>query len=206
MITPPTPFRYFLDPHHFSSYRDAGEVCPFCGLVRPGYEGGFSEAAEYDDHAEHYGFICEVCLSDGKLVEKDLLLHEGLLQEGEKLRSDLRLRHPEMSGAEVETLAQQRTTELEQHTPKIKGWWPFGWASHCGDFCCFIKEAGQLDMHRLAPDGNGHAFLVSLLDAEIWDMVRPDAPEDNSVEHHVGLYLFQCLECGKYRVGYRLGV
>lgn len=206
MNTPPSPFRYFRDPHHFSSYRDAGEVCPFCGLVRPGYGGEFFKAAEFGDHDQYNNFICEDCLVGGRLAEKDMPLCKGLLKEGKKLRSDLRLRYPKMTRAEVETLARQRTTELEQRTPKVKGWSPFGWASHCGDFCCFIKEAGQLDMHRLAPDGNGHAFLTSLLDADIWDMMRPDAPEDNSVEYHVGLYLFQCLECGKYRVGYRLGV
>ena len=201
MITPPSPFRYFRDPHHFSSYSETGEACPFCELVRPGYGGGLPEAAKYLDHAEYHGFVCEVCLGNGKLVENGLLL-----QEGEEIRLDIRLRHPGLSGAEVEVLAQQRTTGLQQCTPRIKGWWPFEWLSHCGDFCRFIKESGQLDMHRLAPDGDGHAFLESLLDDDIWDMIRPDAPEDSLVEHHVGLYLFQCLECGKYRVGYRLGV
>ena len=205
MNRPPSPFRYFCDPRHFSSYRDAGEVCPFCGLVRPGYGGESFGAAEWGEYDQHYNFICEVCLGDGKLVKKDLPLHRELLEEGKELRSDLRLRYPKMSRAEVETLAQERTIELVHCTPKIKGLSAYYWASHCGNFCCFIKEAGQLDMHWLAPNGNGHAFLESLLDADIWDMLRPDAPVDNSVEHHVGLYLFQCLECGKYRVGYRLG-
>ncbi len=204
MITPPTPFRYFLDPHHFSNYSDSGEVCPFCGLVRPGYGGGFSWAAEYDGYDEHHGFICEVCLKDGKLPQKGFFIEEGA-----KLRLDIRFRHPELSEAEVETLALRRASEVEQRTPRIKGLSLSLWATHCGDFCCFIKEAGQLDMHRLAPDGDGRAFLESLLiggGGYLWEMVRPDAPEDNSVEHHVGIYLFRCLECGKYRVGYRLGV
>lgn len=61
-------------------------------------------------------------------------------------------------------------------------------------------------MHQLAPDGDGRAFFESLLDSDVWEMIRPDAPEDSSVEYHVGIYLFRCLECGKYRVGYRLGV
>ena len=201
MTTPPSPFRYFHDPHHFSNYCDVGEACPFCGLVRPGYGRRFYEQATFDGYEEHHGFICEVCLSEGKLAKKGLML-----EEDEKLRLDIHLRSPELSEAEVGTLAQQRTNDLEQRTPRIKGYWLSYWATHCGDLCCFIKEAGQLDMHRLAQDGDGRAFFESLLDAGIWDMVRPDAPEDNSVEHHVGIYLFQCLECGKYRVGYRLGV
>ncbi len=192
MNTPLSPFRYFHDPHHFSSYSAAGEVCPFCGLKRPGYGGGFYGEAEYD-------FICEVCLLDGRLTENDLTTNEG---------EDLRLRQerPELSEAEMVTLTQERTTELEQRTPAIMAWQGIIWPAHCGDFCCFIKEAGQIDMHRLAPDGDGRAFFEAHLDEpgrdDIWETVRPDAPEDNSVGYSVGVYLFQCLECGEYLISW----
>lgn len=133
MTTPPSPFRYFQNPHHFSNYSDIGKVCPFCGLVRPGYGGGVYEQAGYDGYDEHHGFICEVCLSEGRFPSRGLIV-----EESDKLRSDIRLRFPELSEAEVETLAQQRTSELERRTPRIKLFPLYYWASHCGDFCCFI--------------------------------------------------------------------
>lgn len=185
------PFRYFLDPHHFSSYCDSGEVCPFCGLVRPGYDGGF-----YGE-ADAYEFICEVCLLGGKLTEKGLTLNEGA-----DLRSGLRQRHPELAGPEAAMLAQERTTELEQRTPAVMSWQYLIWPDHCGDFCCYIKEAGKLDMEKLAPDGDGRAFFKAHLDEQrrddIWETVRPDLPVDNAVGHSVGVYLFQCCHCNEY--------
>ena len=81
MDTPPSPFRYFKDPHHFSSYNVAGEMCPFCGLTRAGYSGGFYGESDQDD----LEFICEVCLLAGKLTEKGLLLNEAV-----ELRPDIR--------------------------------------------------------------------------------------------------------------------
>ncbi|MBV9849704.1 MAG: CbrC family protein [Armatimonadetes bacterium] len=195
METSSSPFRYFRDPHHFSSYTDRGEVCPFCNLTLPGYGGGFSGEAQYDD----LEFICETCLLDGKLIEKGLATNQGC-----DVRPELRQRHPELDEIGREALAQQRIVELEQRTPPIMTWQGLIWPSHCGDYCCFIKEAGQLDMNRLAPDGNGRVFFEAHLDEpgrdDIWEGVRPDAPTDNAVGYSVGVYLFQCLECGEYLI------
>ena len=195
MDTPPSPFRYFKDPHHFSSYNVAGEMCPFCGLTRAGYSGGFYGESDQDD----LEFICEVCLLAGKLTEKGLLLNEAV-----ELRPDIRDYYPQLSETEATTLTQQRTAELEQRTPGILAWQPLLWPVHCSDFCCFVKEAGQLDMHRLAPDGNGRAFFEAHLEEpgrdDIWETVRPEAPVDNSVGYSVGVYLFQCIECGEYLI------
>ena len=192
---PPSPFRYFQDPRHSSSYCDTGEVCPFCGLARPGYGGGFYGAAEHDD----LEFICEVCLLEGRLTEKGLSMNEE-----SDLRPEVRERYPVLSDAEVDVLTRQRVTEQTQRTPRVMAWQPLCWPAHCGDFCCFIKEAGQLDMHRLAPDGDGRAFFESHLTEtgrdDIWETVRPDAPSDNSVGYSVGVYLFQCLECCEYLI------
>jgi len=190
MNTPPSPLRYFRDPHHFSSYSEAGEECPFCGLERAGYGGVFFGESDCD-------FVCEVCLLDGKLSENDLTTNEGC-------DLDLLRERPDLTALEAVALTRERTTELEQRTPAVMAWQPLLWPAHCGDFCCFIKEAGQLDMNRLAPDGNGRAFFESHLDepgrADIWDTIRHDAPEDNSVGCSVGVYLFQCLECGEYLI------
>jgi len=192
MITPPSPFRYFRDPHHFSSYSEAGEECPFCGLEWAGYGGAFFGEADCD-------FVCEVCLLNGKLTENGLTTNEGC-------DLDLLRARPDLTALEAATFTRERTVELEQRTPAVMAWQPLLWPAHCGDFCCFIKEAGQLDMNRLAPDGNGRAFFESHLDepgrSDVWDTIRPDAPEDNSVGHSVGVYLFQCLECGEYLISW----
>ena len=70
-----------------------------------------------------------------------------------------------------------------------------------------VQEAGQQDFNRLAPDGNGLSFFRAHLSEgdryhveNVWGSIRPDAPQDDSVGYSVGVYLFQCLECGEYIV------
>ena len=187
----PSSFRYFRNPYHFSSFSDAGEVCPFCGLTRPGYGGVF-----YGIDNDGINFICEVCLLEGKLAEKALTTNEG-----GHLRPGIEAQYPNLSKIELELLIQTRTAELEQHTPRMMTWQDLFWPSHCGDFCCFVKEAGQLDMQRLALDGDGQRFFEDHMEERqegVWKNIRHDAPEDNSVGYTLGVYLFQCLECGEY--------
>lgn len=191
MIMPPSPFRYFRDPYHFSSYENKGERCPFCGLICVGYGGGF-----YGLDTDGYDFICEVCLLEGRLTEKGFTTNDG----GD-LRPGIHLRFPELPETELEALIRTRTTELEQHTPQVETWQGLTWPSHCGDFCCFLKEAGQLDMQRLAPNSNGRQFFEDHMEERqegVWETIRPDAPVDNSAAYSVGVYLFQCLECSQY--------
>jgi uncharacterized protein CbrC (UPF0167 family) len=193
MSMPPSPFRYFRDPHHFSNYDNTGERCPFCGLIRAGYGGVF-----YGLDNNGYDFICEVCLLEGRLAEKGLTINEGT-----DLRLGLRLRHTKLLTEEADALIQQRTAELEQRTPSITTWQDLFWPSHCGDFCCFVKEAGQRDMQQLAPDGDGRRFFEDHMEErqeDVWETIRPDAPVDNSTGYSVGVYLFQCLECSQYLI------
>jgi uncharacterized protein CbrC (UPF0167 family) len=197
VTAPEITFRYFRAPHHFSSYDPAGKRCPLCGLVRLGYEGGFHDPVEHDD----LGYICEVCLAAGRLGAKGLTLNDGYRD----LSPALKERHPELSQAQIEALSQSRRSELEQRTPAIMTWQDLWWPAHCGDYCCYVKEAGQQDFNRLASDGDGLSFFrTHLKDADrydvedVWDSMRPDAPQDNSVGYSVGVYLFQCLECGEY--------
>lgn len=116
--------------------------------------------------------------------------------------------HPELSEDERESLARRRTAELEQRTPHIVTWQGLFWPAHCGDYCRYIKEVGQLELTRLAPDGDGTAFFAShspdvdsLVHArEVRDTIRPEALESGTAAYSVGVYLFPCLECGEYVV------
>jgi len=96
---------------------------------------------------------------------------------------------------------------LEHRTPHLVTWQSFLWPAHCGDYCCFVKEVGKPDLNELAPDGDGQAFFGSHLygrladstDASaVWEGIRPDSPNDNSVAYDIGVYLFQCLHCGAH--------
>ena len=163
-------FRYFAEPHGPSStWTDAARTCDLCGEVRAGYEGPYYGIEEID-------FVCEPCLSSGRLAERDATANDG--------------------GANVADPA--RRAELEQRTPHVSTWQDWVWPAHCGDFCRFEREAGQQELIEAAPDGYGPAFLAAHLDpAEApleWDWVPPSLAGDAGFE--VGVYLFRCLVCG----------
>ncbi|HEX5572371.1 MAG TPA: CbrC family protein, partial [Ktedonobacterales bacterium] len=122
------------------------------------------------------------------------------------LRRHLATTHPEMSEAEIERVARQRTIEVETRTPSPQTWQYFDWPAHCGDYCRYIKEVGQPELLALAADGDGPAYLAAHASdisdiehaREVWEGIRPDAPTDISQAYSVGVYLFTCLVCGEH--------
>lgn len=196
MSTHEMEFRYFRYPHRFSTYRSAPETCAVCGQKQPGYAGPFYGLEEID-------FVCETCLAAGRLAEKGAFTNDG---DDTTLRSQIAHRHPEMSAEALEAEVDRRTAELEQRTPHMVTWQDFSWPAHCGDYCCFVKEAGKDDLNTLAADGNGLAFFESHLyrtylgdDMEdVWKGIRPESPQDNAFSFPIGVYLFQCLQCREY--------
>lgn len=194
-----TAFRYFRTPYEFSTYSDAPQTCDLCDRARLGYRGPFYGSANVE-------FVCEECLITGKLTHKGLRTNEG---DWAAIHDQLRALHPELDDAQTETLLRQRSAELEHRTPHPVTWQDFFWPAHCGDYCRFIKEAGQPDLNELAPDGDGRAFFGAHLYgnlgeltnvSDVWEDIRPDSPKDNAVAYHVGVYLFQCLHCKTYTI------
>lgn len=55
-------YRYFQDPHNYSTYTNKNHLCYLCNQLKPGYKGPF-----YGLH--HVEFVCEECLFAGKLAE-----------------------------------------------------------------------------------------------------------------------------------------
>jgi uncharacterized protein len=188
-------FRYFRDPHHFSTYVAEDRTCDICGSEGPGYEGPFYGA---DDSVE---FVCEACLASGQLEAQDVSTNDAGTSD---LDERIARAHPDYSKAQVRAAFIEKAKVLMYRTPRLISWQDMTWPAHCTDFCCFIKEVGKQDLNGLAPDSDGRAFLTAhLADQEaeadeLWDAMRPDAPRDLSKPYSTAFYLFQCLECGTY--------
>ena len=190
-------FRYFAHPHEFAHFSPTPATCDFCGELRPYYSGPFFGL---DDERET---ICEECLAGGRLEPLEMATNSGDIAA---LRRHLATTHPEMSEAEIERVARQRTIEVETRTPSPQTWQYFDWPAHCGDYCRYIKEVGQPELLALAADGDGPAYLAAHASdisdiehaREVWEGIRPDAPTDISQAYSVGVYLFTCLVCGEH--------
>lgn len=186
-------FKYFLYPHNFSTYANEPQRCDLCGNKRAGYKAPFYGLKPIE-------FVCEECLVDGKLAEFDSCTNSIY---GDELRRQLKEIHSELSETDIDEIVEDRDTELLYKTPRVTTWQDFSWPVHCGDYCCYIKEAGKPDLIPIAPEGKVH-LLFNDVDDEgfryFWEGICPDSPKDNSVAYSVGVYLFQCLNCKKYIV------
>jgi uncharacterized protein CbrC (UPF0167 family) len=69
--------------------------------------------------------------------------------------------HPQYAAAEIERIIEEADAELRYRTPPIITWQGLLWPAHCGDYCCFVKEAGKPDLVPLAPDGKLHRLFNS---------------------------------------------
>ena len=187
-------YRYFEQPHNWSTYQQKAQRCDVCGREGPGYGGPFY-GLERDIE-----FVCEDCLSSGRLQALDISTNEGDLAS---LRRQIQALRPQLNDGELGQLVEARNVELCHRTPHLVTWQDFVWPAHCGDFCQFIKEVGKPELIALASDGDGAAFLAAhapdISDMsharEIWDDIRPDIPHDGAVAYSVGVYLFRCLTC-----------
>lgn len=192
-----SPFRYFARPHDFAAYTAEPSRCSFCDETRPCYSGPFYG---YGDDLES---ICESCLAGGRLEQAQLSDNSGNIG---LLRRQLAELHTTMPEAEIERIARERTAEVEARTPSPQTWQPFLWPVHCGDYCRYLKEVGRPEIIALAPDEDGPAYLLARADMvsdieharEIWEDVRPDAPQGRPLAYSIGVYLFQCLVCGEH--------
>ena len=196
-MSPETGFRYFRYPHRFSTYTDEEQHCDLCQQVRPGYRRPFYGRQRLE-------FVCEECLKGGALAGIKTRTNEG---DVASLREQLEGMHPDFTQEQVRDMVQQRTAELEHRTPHLVTWQSFRWPAHCGDYCCFVKEAGKADLNELAPDGDGQRFFGEHLRErdksitnvpDVWTAIRPGSPKDNATAYSVGVYLFQCLDCQEY--------
>lgn len=189
-------YHYFAMPHEFSTYTPEPHHCDLCGGEAPGYEGPFYGTKEVD-------FVCEECMMAGRLKDVHASTNDP---DANALREQLQVKLPNQAEKKRENLMRSRSDEVAYATPPLETWQDFSWPAHCADYCRFLKEVGQPELNEAAPDGNGFAFFrthtTGLTDEEhareVWDQVREDRPENGAEPYAVGVYLFQCRECGEY--------
>ncbi len=184
-------FRYFPQPHEFSTYTASSKLCAFCKQQKPGYDGPFYSQVQIS-------FVCEECLISGKLTEVGATTNEGNLGA---LVDQIRQSHPGLDDVQIRDVVAPKQVELEQRTPRIVTWQGLFWPAHCGDFCSFIKEAGKPDLLRIATRDRMHQIFGAQDDkkfGQFWESIRSDSPSDNTQPYSIGVYLFQCLHCGEY--------
>jgi uncharacterized protein CbrC (UPF0167 family) len=186
-------YRYFRDPHAFSTFREEPQRCGICTRSRPGYDGPFFGAKDLS-------FVCEECLHDGRLRELDCSTSEGDIIE---LRGNLALANPGIATDRLATLVADRTDELIYRTPHITTWQDLIWPVHCSDYCRYEKEAGRADFQSLAGAADPKQFFIQHLAPadrgtdldDLWQSIREDSPVDNSIAYNTTVYLFSCLIC-----------
>ena len=217
-------FRYFRDPHNFSTYQTEPGICGICERVRSGYGPPFFYAASSSQ--KKLDFVCEECLATGKLAEKGVSTNTG---DQAMLKRLLINQMPDAPDQRLH-LFEQYNVELQQRTPFLPSWEPLAWPAHCSDYTEFLKEVGRPELDQLATNRDGLGFLAAhtypfLLSegqntggqrfltasfyrkeevqaSELWQTIRLDAPQNNraSSNDQVGIYLFQCLHCQEYLI------
>jgi uncharacterized protein CbrC (UPF0167 family) len=194
-------YRYFRLPHQFSNFLIEPHRCDICGLVRGAYDMTLNGESEAKDGIR---YICDECLSGGKLVERKAWANEA---SGKLLRDALAGLHTDRSSNEIEALARERTVEVEQRTPAPMTWQDFFWPAHCGDYCRYEREVGKPNLLALAGDRDVISFIEECLQEDdrantdtqyLWESLRPDSPKGIEPAYDIGVYLFQCLTCDRY--------
>lgn len=187
-------YRYFAQPHKFSTYTEVPRRCGICSEASAGYGGPFRGEDDVD-------FVCEECLHDGGLAELDLAANTP---DMESLREQLQKQQPDAPSEHVAQIVEHRYSELAERTPPACIWSFFLWPAHCGDFCRLEKEIGQADILELADEQPPESWLAQhmvrsesdVTAADVWKCLRPDSPEDNAKTYDMTALLFRCLTCG----------
>jgi uncharacterized protein CbrC (UPF0167 family) len=191
-----SPFQYIHDIR-FSCESPTPEVCVICGVFGRAFWLLVINESDHDDF-----FVCESCLSAGRLTEKDLQMNEA---DSFSLARQLRSSHPELSEEELRAAIIERTREVEKRTPRPIILNTFVWPAHCGDYLIFHKQVSSEDLNQVAEDADGKAFFTSRIPAEFTANRGPDAL-DREWEHGLNgfwrFYLWRCRECREYVLTY----
>lgn len=138
--------KYFQSPDSFAIFHDGIAQCDICGTVKRCFDASFF----YGENA--IDAVCTDCLSSHRLGDIDSSSCQGDIGE---LKRQLRFLNPSLLPAEIDRIAETKTTELEKSTPPVITWQDWDWPCADGDYCTFIGYGSQPLYDKLSPDGNG---------------------------------------------------
>lgn len=124
---------------------------------------------------EEIGEMCPRCIADGS-VARD---YDGqFIQDAEEVSDS------------------EKTKELFERTPGYESWQGEYWLACCDDYCAFIDRVGIAELKE-----RGIVDEVLSDYANAGDYSIQSIQENLNTEGPLTGYLFQCLNCGKYRLG-----
>lgn len=139
--------------------------------------------------------ICPWCIHDGQAAQKFNGTFHGAVEYNGGLLSvvfndDTNQYMYFMGNEQVEPIHDRSLHELLFRTPSYSSWQEPQWLSHCGDFCTFIRYLNQDEWMDLKEE----------LQEEMERLQESCGLSLNHLADDIGLYLFQCPTCGKYRL------
>ncbi|WP_010497214.1 CbrC family protein [Paenibacillus elgii] len=139
--------------------------------------------------------ICPWCIHDGQAAQKFNGTFHGAVEYNSGLLSvvfndDTNQYMYFMGNEQVEPIHDKSLHELLFRTPSYSSWQEPQWLRHCDDFCTFI---GYLDQDEWMD-------LKEELQEEVVRLQESCGLSLNQLADDIGLYLFQCPTCGKYRL------
>jgi uncharacterized protein CbrC (UPF0167 family) len=143
------------------------------------------------------------CLSNGLLNDKDVFTCEGDIEE---LKRQLKVLNPTLDYLEIESVAQQKTKELEKTTPHLITWQDWSWPCADGDYCKFVGFGSKPLYRNLAADLQTEDFFKNSFydkdsDTEyLWKEALPDKEIRNyedSNKYGTLFYIFKSLNSNK---------
>lgn len=158
-------FTYFENPEIYTGLSEHITTCHFCEEEKACFD---AEAFYGEDKINS---ICPECLAAGRLLDVDSFTCNGDI---DGLRGQLKEMHPDMSTAEIEKIALQKTSLLEKTTPPLITWQDWEWPCIDGDYSRFIGYGSQPLYERLTTTVSAKELFKDSFCAEVEDDVDVD--------------------------------
>jgi len=173
-------FKYFDNPKLFSGFIEDEAVCDICNSTTKCF-----------DAAAFFGFdeinaICPGCLVSGKLNDKEIYTVSGDIEE---LKRQLKILHVAFTDQEIETIALEKTKELEKITPPVISWQDWDWPCADGDYCRFIGYGSKQLYETLAYGSDAKrlfstSFYYDLKDVSDVESLWAEALPGNEIKNY----------------------
>jgi uncharacterized protein CbrC (UPF0167 family) len=196
MMTDSPTFPYIHDLR-YTCDNTKPETCVVCGHHGRAYWLMRMHAEGHDEF-----FVCEICLSSGRLAEKDLFVNNA---DYANLSEQLKSVHPELTEEQHQSLVSERTSEVQQRTPRPSVLNMFAWPAHCGDYAVYYRQAYADDLNQIAPNGDGKAFFLAHLPSRYvqnHDETAVNQDWENHLDGFWRFYLWRCRVCQIYLLTY----